>query len=362
MIDYRTGRLTSAEGRFTEALALAQRVGDRRGAGWALQHLAWSATTRGDYALAERMLGEAAEVFNSLDDDSGLSWCAGTEAFVRLLQGRLNASRDLARGLLAIGQPMGNQWGTAACLTIDGYAAAELGWVSTALEETTTAHELFAAVGDTWGTSLALVAKGAALRADGQYDEAIAVVQEAVRISVESGQPASGALALAVLGYCWLDTGDLDGAERTAREAIAVVTGLELKPAAFIGPRVLLAQVLRARGQLDEALRLLREAAALQEDGSLVFPRRQAIAHLAGALLEKGAVAEALATAQRAFAVPAEDVRSRVIALRVLAQCLARSGDTPAAELATRQAMALATSTEMRSVLAATEQPVDLHR
>src|SRR5205085_7867390 len=85
MIDYRNGRLTAAEGRYREALALAQRVGDRRGSGWALQHLAWSATTRGDYALADRTLVEAAEVFNSLDDDGGLSWCAGTEAFVRPL-------------------------------------------------------------------------------------------------------------------------------------------------------------------------------------------------------------------------------------------------------------------------------------
>src|SRR5204863_302962 len=52
LIDYLIGRLSSAETRFREALALADRVGDRRGAGWALQHLAWSATTRGDYGLA----------------------------------------------------------------------------------------------------------------------------------------------------------------------------------------------------------------------------------------------------------------------------------------------------------------------
>ena len=356
MIDYRLGRLTAAEGRFREALALAQRVGDRRGAGWALQHLAWSATTRADYALAEMMLAEAAEVFASLDDEDGLSWCAGTEAFVRLLQGRLSASRDLARGLLAIGQAMGDEWGTAACLTIDGYAAAELGWVTTALDEASAAQEIFREVNDTWGISLAMVAQGAALRADGRLEDAVKVLQEAVRISIESGQPASGALALGVLGYCCLDLGDLDGAERTAREAIAVVTGLELRPPALIGPRVLLAQVLRARGELESALALLREAAEVQEEGSLVFPRRQALAHLAGALLESGKAGEALAAAQRALGVPAEDIRSRVVALRVLAQCLARCGDAPAALYAARQAKALAESTEMRSERAATDR------
>jgi len=349
MIDYRSGKLTAAEGRFREALALAQRVGDRRGAGWALQHLAWSATTRGDYALAEMMLSEAAEVFAALDDEGGLSWCAGTEAFVRLLQGRLSAARDLARGLLTIGQAMGDEWGTAACLTIDAYAAAELGWVTTALTETTDAEEIFREVGDTWGVSLALVARAAALRADCRCEEAITALQEAVRISVESAQPASGALALSALGYCWLDVGDIDRAERTAREAIAVVTGLELHAPALIGPRVLLAQVLRARGRIEDALPLLHEAAAVEDEGSLVFPRRQAIAHYAGAQLERGDVGHALVTAQRALSVAAEDVRSRVVALRVLAQCLTKAGDAPAGLFAARQAVALAEATQMRS-------------
>ena len=80
-------RARSASG---QAHALAVQVGDPRGAGWALQHLAWSATTRGDYALADG--GPRAGrrgVQRSLEDTGGLSWVAGTEGFVRLLQGRL---------------------------------------------------------------------------------------------------------------------------------------------------------------------------------------------------------------------------------------------------------------------------------
>src|SRR3954471_14969496 len=136
LIDYLLGRLGAAETRFRDALDVAARVGDQRGAGWALQHLAWSATTRGDYALAEQMLARAADVFAALDDNGGLSWCAGTEAFVRLLQGRLHESRVLAQGLLPIGHALGDRWGAAACLTIDGFAAAELGDLRTAVEET----------------------------------------------------------------------------------------------------------------------------------------------------------------------------------------------------------------------------------
>jgi hypothetical protein len=118
----------------------------------------------------------------------------------------------------------------------------------------------------------------------------------------------------------------------------------------------LCAQRLREQDpQADDALTLLREAER-HRDGSLVFPRRQAMAHLAGALLDAGRPGEALATAHDAMAVPAEDVRSRVVALRVLAGCLAACGDVPAAELALRQAVALAGATQQSSERSATER------
>jgi hypothetical protein len=56
------------------------------------------------------------------------------------------------------------------------------------------------------------------------------------------------------------------------------------------------------------------------------------------------------------MSVPAEDVRSRVVTLRVLAQCLARAGDAPAAAFAARQAHVVATMTQMRSEAAASER------
>jgi len=358
MIDYRVGRLAAAETRFGEALALAERVGDRRGAGWALQHLAWSATTRGDYAEAEHMLGRAADVFTGLDDDGGLSWCAGTEAFVRLLQGRLRQARGLARSLLPLGHAMGDRWGVATCLSIAAFADAELGNITAALEDSAAAHEEFLDLADTWGRSIALVAQAAALRGSGQAVKAIEVVQEAVTVSSESAHPITAALGLGVLGYCRLDIGDPDGARADAERALSLVAAADLEPSALVGLRVLLAQALRGLGQLPEALKLLHEAQPYRE-GSLLFPRRQALAHLAGALRESGEPHEALRIANEAFGVTAEDVRSRVVALRVLAQCLAACGDSTAAEFALRQAVALAGATEMSSELAPTLKALD---
>jgi class 3 adenylate cyclase/tetratricopeptide (TPR) repeat protein len=356
MVDYRSGRLTAAEGRFRDALALARRVGDTRGAGWALQHLAWTATTRGDYALAEQVLAEAAEVFGSVDDDSGLSWCAGTEAFVRLLQGRFREARGLARGLLPIGRARDDQWGTAACLTIDAFAAAELGRVTGALEQSEIALEMFRALGDTWGQALAGVARAAALRGAGRPKDAVKVLRASIELSERAEQPVTAALALSLLGYCRLDLGDLSGAEEAARRALDAAAPLELKPAALVGPKVLLGQVHRRRGDLKLALPLLAEAEICRDETSLIFPRRQALAHLAGVRLETGDVAGAMTGIYEALAVPAEDVRSRIVALRVLAHVLNAAGDQPAALCAGRQAVALAGATEMRSELAASEK------
>jgi class 3 adenylate cyclase/predicted ATPase/Tfp pilus assembly protein PilF len=358
LIDFLSGRLRAADERFEQALSLAERVGDRRGAGWALQHLAWNATTRGDYNEAERRLAAAADVFAGLDDDGGLSWCAGTEAFVRLLQGRLEQARDLAQGLLPLGEALGDRWGTAACLTIDAFAAAELGQISTALEESGAAYEQFKALDDTWGMCLASIASGTALRGAGRQRKAIRRLEQAIELAAKGHQPMPGALAMAAIGYCRLDLGDHRGAEAAANRALAMIGPLEVRPPAMVGMRVLLAQALRARGDTAGALALLREAEVV-DDGSLAFPRRQALAHLAGVLLELGEPGEALRVVHAAMGQPAQDLRSRIVTLRVLGACLAAVGDVAAARFALRQAVALSGATEMRAELGASQKALD---
>jgi class 3 adenylate cyclase/tetratricopeptide (TPR) repeat protein len=355
LIDFIAGRLKGADERFEQALGLAERVGDRRGAGWALQHLAWNATTRGDYPEAERRLALAADVFAGLDDDGGLSWCAGTEAFVRLLQGRLEQARDLAQGLLPLGRALGDRWGTAACLTIDALAAAELGQITTAMEQSAAAYDEFDALDDVWGVCLASIASGIALRGAGRQRKAIRRLERAAELAGKSHQPLPCALAMVAIGYCRLDLGDAAAAEAAAARALEMITPLDVRPPALVGMRVLLAQALRARGEPENALELLREAQVVS-DGSLAFPRRQALAHLAGVLLELGRSDEALEVAHQAMAQPAQDLRSRIVTLRVLGACLAASDDLPAARLALRQALALASATEMRGELPATER------
>jgi class 3 adenylate cyclase/tetratricopeptide (TPR) repeat protein len=356
LLDYFDGRLRDAEDRFRQAHALAVQVADPRGAGWALQHLAWSATTRGDYVLADRTLEQAAEVFSGLEDSGGLSWVAGTEGFVRLLQGRLSEARELAQSVLPLGEAIGERWGVAALLTIDALAAAELGDVATAAAEAEQARGRFADLGDAWGESLALTAQGTAARSADDPDTAVALLGEAVALSEQSRYPLIASLALVAMGYAHLDRGDLAGAEAAAWRGSALLAGVDLSASAPLGAKVLLAQVLRQRGRLEEALAEIEAALQVTDAPALLFPRRQAVAHRAGILLQLGRVEEALATAREAVATPSEDVRAQVLALRALGSALRASGDEPAARQAVERALEVARSTGQRSEIAATER------
>ena len=88
---------------------------------------------------------------------------------------------------------------------------------------------------------------------------------------------------------------------------------------------------------------------------SLLFSRRQTMARYASALLAHGQCEQALDWARRAVAAPAEDVRSQVVAARVLAEALAACGRPAEALASAEEAVRLAYATEQRSERAAAD-------
>lgn len=344
MLDYRQGAMHHAEERFTEAVALAERIGDRRGVGWALQHLAWSATTRGDYALADDALERGMAVFGEMADSGGISWCLGTEALVRLLECRLLEARSIVAGLLPVAELMGDLWSEAACLTIDALAAAELGEARIAEIEALRARSLFMETGDTWGLALAEVAEGNAARGLGDATRAELCFRNALLHTSAGGHPLVASLARVTLGTVLLTEGRLDEAEEQSGLALESLSALDMEPHAVVGSSVLQAQVLRARGDAASAVEILRECVARTEVSSLLFPRRQVLSHLAGAYLDLGDLVAAEKAIEVAMTCPAEDVRSQVVALRVLANIRKANGDDELAREALDEALAVATA------------------
>jgi class 3 adenylate cyclase/tetratricopeptide (TPR) repeat protein len=355
MQDYLTGRIREAESRFAAAERTAIEGRDVRGQAWALQHLAWAATSRADFALAETALEQAGELFAEQGDAPGRSWVGGTEGFVRLLQGRLAEARRRAEAFLPYGERAGDAWGVAALRTVEAFAAAELGDLSHADSEAVRALRWFDEAGEMWGRSLALVVRGIVARGRGDLAAAAPVLERAVRAARAASHPLTVGLAGTVLGYCHLDAHDAAEAELHAREILELVTSLDLADAALVGPSVLLAQARRCAGDLAGAAAILGEIAERPGVPSLVFPRRQALAHYSGTLLELGKRDEALEWARRAAETPAEDVRSRIVGRRALAEALFACGDRAAAVAVAAEAREIAYATELVSERPATD-------
>jgi tetratricopeptide (TPR) repeat protein len=197
---------------------------------------------------------------------------------------------------------------------------------------------------------MATVATGIAERCGGDPVRAAEILERAVTVAQAGSFAAVATLATVVQGYAYLDAGDVDAAEAAAHRGAAIAGDLDLEPYAMAGVEVLAAQVLRARGAVDEALAVLERIDAAGEDASragggspsLLFPRRQVVAHHAGALLEAGRLEQADACIERALGVPAEDVRSSVVALRVLGAIRAAQGRVDESDEALTQALDLA--------------------
>jgi tetratricopeptide (TPR) repeat protein len=226
----------------------------------------------------------------------------------------------------------------------------------TAAIEAGEARAIFTDLGDGWGLVMASVAAGVAARCAGRTDEAIDLLTDAVETARTGRYAAVGLLATGILGYAYLDANDTAAAERAVTEAVTIGSGLDLEAHAVLGVEVLRAQLLRARGDLEDALKILDHVDSEAGAPSLLFPRRQALAHHAGALLDLGRVDEAADMVDRALECAGEDIRSSVVTMRVLAAVRTAQGRADDAAEAIAAAYELASTSGYRTEVALTER------
>jgi tetratricopeptide (TPR) repeat protein len=189
----------------------------------------------------------------------------------------------------------------------------------------------------------------------GEPDHAADLLGEALEYGDRTAHPLLIGLAGTVRGFVSLDRGDVTAAETDARAVLEVVAPHNVLVPAQVGPVVLLASARLAAGDTATASRLLTPIAAAADDPALLLSRRHAVATYAAALLAECRADEAVRWARRATELPAEDVRSRVVSARVLAESLAAAGDAADARAAAEEAVRLAHDTEQASERAAAE-------
>jgi class 3 adenylate cyclase/tetratricopeptide (TPR) repeat protein len=327
MADYRSGRLTEAAERFRSARQIAVAAEDRRSEAWSLQDIVWVTVTRGDFAGADGALLRAARRFAELGDPVGRAWLRGTTAFARLLAGRLAEARRLATAFLPFGERVGEAWAVGTLRAVGAYAAAELGDLTEADAAARRAFRDFSAADDDWGRGLSLVVRGVVARGLGEPAHARDLLNDALVCAERTGHPLLVGMAGTVRGFVHLELNDPAAAAADADRVLSRMASQSVLPAVRVGPRALRALADLAAGDTGRALGELSDIAADAAEPSLLFPRRQAVAGYAQALLTAGCGGEALSWARRAVELPAEDVRSRVVAGRVLAAALSAAGE-----------------------------------
>jgi tetratricopeptide (TPR) repeat protein len=306
LLDHVDGRLRDAEERFRQAYALAVQVDDVRGAGWALQHLAWSATTRGDYALATEVLAQAAETFTALEDTGGLSWIAAPRATCACCRGSSCRPASSPGRCCRSAMPPASAGASRCCSRSTRWPRPSSGTSAPPPSQAERARQRFASLGDSWGRRLALIAGGrrpgrrparpglSSARAGRCSSPVRAATRSCTRWRwCRAATPASSA-------------GDLDGAERAASRATAALGRASTSSRTRCsGAQVLLAAGAACAGRPARALDTVERAlGGRARRPALLFPRRQALAHRAGILLQLGRTEQALAAAREAVATP----------------------------------------------------------
>lgn len=355
MADFLGGRMADASSRFANAYLVAVRDGDPRSQAWSLQHLAWVATTRGDFAGAEATLGRAARLFAEQHDPAGRAWMRGTTAFARLLAGRLSEARRLARIFLPFGERVGDQWAVGTLRAVEAFAGAELGDLTEADSKARHAYREFAVAYDDWGRGFALVVRGAVARGLAELDHANDLLTDALGYGEKTSHSLLIGMARTIRGFTNLERGDVTAARADAEAVLRAMPPHNVAELATVGPQMLLGAALLAQDDAAGAARVLEPIAARPDGPVLLFPRRMAVAYYAGALRALGRSEEALCHARQAVAMPGEDVRSRVVALRELARSLAATGQLADARLVAAEAVAAAYGTQQVGERAASD-------
>ncbi|MFI5401431.1 MAG: hypothetical protein ACHQ1G_00625, partial [Planctomycetota bacterium] len=297
------GDLAGAEKAQEEALLLRRRLKDRAGEAESLKELAALRVRRGDFRKGLATYEEARSLC-AADGDSPAE-CGILDRMVSLLWERseFEEALRLEERLVGLWRRSGAQADLAYALLARCGLCANLRDLAGADRDLAEALALFRSIAHRTGEGQALQLSGSLRAMARDWAEARRLVDEALAIFREAGNKSLEGEAARLLGDLW--GGEYRFAE--AREwyvrALAIFEHEDLNdPAEITQTRMAYARTLSLEGELEEALRLQREALASAERAgeALVVPALNAIGET---LTDLGRLAEARETYDRSQAL-----------------------------------------------------------
>ncbi|WP_074312446.1 AfsR/SARP family transcriptional regulator [Micromonospora cremea] len=230
----------------------------------------------------------AIQRYEEIDDPHGRARAEWFLAYSEIDLGEVTATGALLDRVLADLRLLGDEWGTAATLSLRAKHAHTRGDAVAVARDGAESAALFRRLGDRWGLLQATEWLGAQAGMSGDYGRASQLYQEGLRIAEDlrlwfevSGQ-------LCWLGWVALQQGDYPAARQLCGRGLRLATE-QGSPLGIVFAELCLAAAARRAGSLETAeahLRNLLNAAERQQDG----PGQPL--YLTGVLVELGYVAE----------------------------------------------------------------------
>jgi len=210
-----SSRLDQALEHGERALALARESGDREQLAFVLNDLCRLFVCRGEFKQALVVIGEARELWQSLNNQTMLADSLGSEAEARFNRGEHTTALGLLEQGLRLSEETKNLWGRAYNRMLISFIKFDRGEIGAAIRLSSEAI----ADGDRAG----LVASATSHRAElgwyygyyGDIEKGLELARQALLVA-EQKQPAFKALPQAVIVRLYLLKGDLESAEEAA--------------------------------------------------------------------------------------------------------------------------------------------------
>ena len=336
LADLFQGKLESAPIWFRQALARYRELNDSRGAAWSLVNLGWVDLLLGRLPEANASLEEAVGIFGGLGDAEGVGWCLGLRAWVLLFEGKLSDAEALERQIeSAVTQdvyraPRGmGGFGWAIGRVLLSFIALDRGHLEECQDLARQGLEMFEESDAVWGLAMARFPLGIATMMRLQLDDARQIFKEGRLQADRSSDPMVKSLVSYGAALVEYIDGDLDLAERLGDEAMQLTQSTGVSWISEIPGKSLKADILRERGELEEALRVL-QAPSVGPTG--LYEEARAIASLVEALCDLGRHQEAVEAARAGISEAGEDVLGSAWCHRSLARAHKLGGDPAEAE------------------------------
>jgi predicted ATPase/class 3 adenylate cyclase len=223
---WRQGDYYTARARYEESLAIARKLGDRRGIASVLGNLGLVSFDQGNFGAARTLMRDSLATMRELGDRFGVAAMLGNLGHLEIKEEDYSAAWTLLQEEASIRRELADRRGIAGSLTNLGIVAYQRGDYSAARAQHEESRAICDELGDRDGVAMSLVNLGAVAAAVGDFASAKTFSEEALSICAELGESADVAGALEGIAEATAGLGDrlrastIWGAEERLREEI----------------------------------------------------------------------------------------------------------------------------------------------